>query len=134
MGGPGRRRILMVEDDFFISDLVVGYLTEQGYIVDLATNARAMGRNLELHPPDLVLLDIMLPGMDGSEIGHLLRVNPATAHIPILVVSADRRIARKAEHLKAEGWIAKPFDLDALGAKIAELLQGRPPAALREEE
>jgi DNA-binding response OmpR family regulator len=124
----------MVEDDFYISDLVVGYLTEQGYVVDVAINARMLGRNLELNPPDIILLDIMLPGMDGSEIGHLLRVNPATAHIPILVVSADRRIARKAANLHADGWIAKPFDLDALGAKIAEVLQNRPPAELREGE
>jgi DNA-binding response OmpR family regulator len=134
VGGQGQRRVLVVEDDFYISDLVVGYLTEQGYVVDVAINARMLGRFLELNPPDIILLDIMLPGMDGSEIGHLLRVNPATAHIPILVVSADRRIARKAANLHAEGWIAKPFDLDTLGAKIAQILKDRPPARLRDEE
>jgi len=120
--GARQRRILVVEDDFFVSDLLVSALTERGYAVDLAINARVLGRQLELHPPDLILLEIMLPGMDGSEIGHLLRVNPATARIPILVLSADRHIARKAASLHADAWIAKPFDMDVLAAKIAELL------------
>lgn len=122
MGGQGQRRILVVDDDFYISDLLVQHLSEHGYAVDVAINARAMGRHLELHPPDLILLDIMLPGMDGSEIGHLLRINPETAHIPILVISADRRIARKAESIRANGWIAKPFDLADVVAQIAAIL------------
>ncbi len=122
MGGQGQRRILVVDDDYFISDLLMQHLTEHGYAVDVAINARAMGRHLELHPPDLITLDIMLPGMDGSEIGHLLRVNPATAHIPILVISADRRIARKAASVHANDWIAKPFDLEDVVNKIEEIL------------
>jgi DNA-binding response OmpR family regulator len=122
VGGQGQRRILVVDDDFYISDLLAQHLSEQGYAVDVAINARAMGRHLELHPPDLILLDIMLPGMDGSEIGHLLRINPETAHIPILVISADRRIARKAESIRANGWIAKPFDLADVVAQIAAIL------------
>jgi DNA-binding response OmpR family regulator len=122
VGGQGQRRILVVDDDYFISDLLMQHLTEQGYAVDVAINARAMGRHLELHPPDLITLDIMLPGMDGSEIGHLLRVNPATAHIPILVISADRRIARKAASVHANAWIAKPFDLEDVVNKIEEIL------------
>jgi DNA-binding response OmpR family regulator len=130
VGGQQQRRILVVEDDFFVSDLVVNYLSEQGYAVDLATSARALGRHLEHQAPDLILLDIMLPGMDGSEIGHLLRVNPATARIPIVVVSADRRIARKAASIQADAWIAKPFDLEVLRAKIEEVLAAHsaPPA------
>jgi DNA-binding response OmpR family regulator len=134
VGGQGQRRILVVEDDFFVSDLVVSYLSEQGYAVDLATSARALGRHLELHAPDLILLDIMLPGMDGSEIGHLLRVNPDTAGIPIIVVSADRRIARKAASIHADAWIAKPFDLEALRAKIEEVLAAQPAARPPETE
>ena len=82
MGGQGQRRILVVDDDFYISDLLMQHLTEQGYAVDVAINARAMGRHLELHPPDLILLDIMLPGMDGSEIGHLLKASVPTAGSP----------------------------------------------------
>ena len=122
MSVEGGQRILVVEDDYYISDVLVSYLSGLGYTVDVAINARVLGRHLELHPPDLILLDIMLPGMDGSEIGHLLRVNPATAHIPIVVVSADRRIERKAASVRAEGWIAKPFDLNELAAKVAEVL------------
>jgi DNA-binding response OmpR family regulator len=122
VGGQRQRRILVVDDDFFISDLLQQHLTEHGFAVDVAINARAMGRHLELHPPDLIILDIMLPGMDGSEIGHLLRVNPVTAHIPILVISADRRIARKAESVRANGWIAKPFDLAEVVEKIESIL------------
>jgi DNA-binding response OmpR family regulator len=119
-------QILIVEDDYFISDLLVDDLTERGYAVQVATNARMLGRLMETYPPDLILLDIMLPGMDGGEIGHLLRVNPATATIPVLVVSADRRAAQKAASFRAEGYVAKPFDLDSLAAQIAELLARHP--------
>jgi DNA-binding response OmpR family regulator len=127
--GEGQRaaQILIVEDDYFISDLLVDDLTERGYAVQVATNARMLGRLMETYPPDLILLDIMLPGMDGGEIGHLLRANPATATIPVLVVSADRRAAQKAARFHAEGYVAKPFELDALAVQIAELLAQHPP-------
>ena len=120
------RQILIVEDDYFISDILVDDLTARGYAVQVAGNARMLGRLMETHPPDLILLDIMLPGMDGSEIGHLLRVNPATAGIPVLVVSADRRAAQKAASFHAEGYVAKPFDVDALAAQIADLIARHP--------
>jgi DNA-binding response OmpR family regulator len=126
--GQRPRQILIVEDDYFISDILVDDLTARGYAVQVAGNARMLGRLMEIHPPDLILLDIMLPGMDGSEIGHLLRVNPATATIPVLVVSADRRAAQKAASFHAEGYIAKPFDLESLAAQIAELLARHPRA------
>ena len=128
MGGQRQRRILVVEDDFFVSDVLLQDLSDRGYAVDLAINARMLGRHLEQHPPDLILLDIMLPGMDGTEIGHLLRVNPVTAHIPIVMVSADRHLAAKAQRVGVDAWIAKPFDSDELAAKIAEILEGRLPA------
>jgi DNA-binding response OmpR family regulator len=126
--GEGQRpaQILIVEDDYFISDILMDDLTARGYAVQVAGNARMLGRLMETYPPDLILLDIMLPGMDGGEIGHLLRVNPETATIPVLVVSADRRAAEKAASFHAEGYIAKPFDLESLAAQIAKLL-ARPP-------
>ena len=116
------RHILVIDDDFFISEMLADDLTARGYGVSVATNARMVGRRMEEHPPDLILLDLMLPGMDGSEIGHLLRGHAPTARIPVLVVSADRRIAQKAQSLGAQGWIAKPFDLDHLAAQIAATL------------
>ncbi|HUS15427.1 MAG TPA: response regulator [Chloroflexia bacterium] len=119
----GRRRILVVDDDFFISDMLTDDLTARGYQVTVAANARMLGRLMEQYPPDLILLDLMLPGMEGIEIGHLLRVNPLTAPIPVLVVSADRRIAQKAATFGAQGWVAKPFDLDVLATEIARLLE-----------
>src|SRR5690349_19162050 len=108
---PRPAQILIVEDDYFISDILVDDLSARGYAVEVAGNARMLGRLMETHPPDLILLDITLPGMDGGEIGHLLRVNPETAGIPVLVVSADRRAEQKAASFHAEGYVAKPFDL-----------------------
>lgn len=127
MGEPGAgRRILIVDDDFFITDMLGEDLAARGYEVSIAANARVLGRVMESYPPDLILLDIMLPGMDGTEIGHLLGVNPLTAGIPILVLSADRRIAEKAARVAAQGWIAKPFDLETLATHIAEVLAQHP--------
>ena len=125
MGGAGharQKRVLVVDDDYFVSDLLLEALTEWGYAVDVAASARLLARQLEISPPDLIILDINLPGMDGTEIGYLLRSNPHTAKIPVLMLSADRRVEQKATRVKTDDWMAKPVDLELLAVKVHRLL------------
>jgi DNA-binding response OmpR family regulator len=78
--------------------------------------------------PDLILMDIMLPAVDGSTAIRRLKADPETAEIPIVAMSAGRTIRSQSEALAhADAALAKPFDIDALLAQVAFHLSRRPP-------
>jgi DNA-binding response OmpR family regulator len=116
--------VLVVDDDNDIRDLVQAVLEMHGYRVDQAASASAL-RIRAGAPPALILLDLMMPVVDGYEIGRRLRADPATAPIPIVIMSAGTRAAAAATELRAEGYLAKPFDLARLVATVAAHV--RPP-------
>ncbi len=122
-------RILVVEDDRDIGDLVAHYLRKAGHTVDqLATGSEVMAR-LRAEPADLVVLDLMLPGMDGLLVCQAMRVDPTTAAIPIVMLTArgeeSDRIA--GLDLGADDYVTKPFSARELVARVAARL--RRPAA-----
>lgn len=106
-------RVLVIDDDPDILATVEQILNSEGYEVISAQNGKEALSVLESHRPDVILLDLMMPVMDGWEFRRRLNGHPA-ANIPVIVVSADRDVARKAATINADGYIAKPFDLDAL--------------------
>ena len=115
-------RILIIEDDQAILKLLQRGLAYEGYIVDVATDGRA-GLNLARdHTPDLVVLDWMLPGMDGLEVCHRLRLGGST---PILMLTAKDTIQDRVQGLDAgaDDYIVKPFNLDELTARIRALFR-----------
>jgi two-component system response regulator MprA len=115
-------RILVIEDDPAILKVLQRGLSYEGYAVDIATDGR-MGLNLyrENHP-DLVILDLMLPGMDGLEVCRRLR---ASGNLPILILTAKDAIQDRVQGLDAgaDDYLVKPFDLDELLARIRALLR-----------
>jgi len=108
-------RVLVVDDDPDILDALSEILEVEGYEVQRARNGREALQRLEHAPPDLVLLDLMMPVMDGWEFARSL--NPA-ARPPITVLSADRNVSAKAQEIGALGWLAKPFELSELLAVV----------------
>ncbi len=82
------KKILVIEDDPSTLRLIKYTLQQEGYQVLAATNGLAGIRKAQNEEPDLIVLDIMLPGMDGFEICHRLRAEPQTAQLPILMLSA----------------------------------------------
>jgi DNA-binding response OmpR family regulator len=126
--------ILVVDDDRELRELLENYLTEQGYGVSSVENAPAMDRFLASHQPDLVILDLMLPGEDGLSIAKRLR----TGHgdVPILMLSArgdevDRIVGLE---VGADDYLPKPFNPRELLARIRAILRrqsGNPPVAGR---
>lgn len=119
-----RRRILLVDDDPRLQDIVGLYLDMEGYEVAKASNGEDGLREVEANPPDLVIMDIMMPGMDGIEACRRIRGNPDTAHIPVLMFSAlsgdddvERARLAGANHL-----ITKPFTLVGLGSVVKSYL------------
>src|SRR5687768_17387933 len=81
-------RILVVEDDPDISELIAHYLTRAGHDVDRLAHGGEAPRRVRESPPDLVVLDLMLPGLDGLMVCQALRADPATAAIPIIMLTA----------------------------------------------
>lgn len=119
-------RILIIEDDQAILKLLQRGLAYEGYTVDVATDGRN-GLNLARdRNPDLVVLDWMLPGMDGLEVCHRLRTGGA---MPILMLTAKDTIQDRVQGLDAgaDDYMVKPFNLDELMARIRALLRRTQP-------
>jgi DNA-binding response OmpR family regulator len=115
-----QRRILVVDDDPRLLHIVQMYLAIEEFDVVTALNGEDGLREVESNKPDLVILDIMMPGMDGVEMCRRLRTNPDTAAIPVLMFSAlsgDEDVER-ARHAGANHLITKPFNLVGLGSVV----------------
>ncbi len=119
-------RILIIEDDQAILKLLQRGLAYEGYTVDTALDGRS-GLNLSRdHQPDLVILDWMLPGMDGLEVCHRLRTG---GEVPILMLTAKDTIEDRVQGLDAgaDDYMIKPFNLDELLARVRALLRRTQP-------
>ncbi len=125
-------RILVVDDHPTNLKLVSELLEFEGWEVMRAVDAEAAQEIIQDSPPDLVLMDIALPGMDGLTLTRLLKADPATKHIIIVALTA---FAMKGDEAKAreagcDGYITKPIDTRALGPQVAghlKELKGRDP-------
>ena len=118
--------ILVVDDDPEIVSLVKRGLAYDGYTVDTASDgAEALARALE-REPDLVVLDIMMPGIDGIEVSKRLR---QASDVPILMLTAKGTVADRVVGLDngADDYLVKPFSLDELLARVRALLRRRRP-------
>src|SRR5512143_1624608 len=115
-------RILIIEDDQAILKLLQRGLAYEGYTVDTAADGRSGLNQARDHQPDLVVLDWMLPGMDGLEICHRLRMG---GKVPILMLTAKDAIQDRIQGLDAgaDDYMVKPFDLDELLARVRALLR-----------
>lgn len=123
-------RILVVEDDAGALRLVSYTLEAEGYEVLTATNGLQGLRKAQNDKPDLVILDVMLPGIDGFEICHRLRAESGTAQLPILMLSAKARDVDKATGLNvgADDYLAKPADPSDIVSHVKALLAKKRPA------
>jgi CheY-like chemotaxis protein len=106
--------VMVVEDDFAIRETLRELIEDEGYQVLWASNGQEALAVLGHTSPRLILLDLMMPVMDGCEFRVAQCRDPALAGIPVVVISADHALEQKAVGLGVEGWLAKPFELDAL--------------------
>jgi DNA-binding response OmpR family regulator len=115
-------RILVVDDDPTVSEVVARYLERDGYVVEtLADGRTALDRALA-EPPDLVVLDLMLPGIDGLEVCRRLR---ALAPVPIVILTARSQESDRIVGLElgADDYVAKPFSAKELVARVRAVLR-----------
>ena len=107
--------VLVVDDDPDILEALAEILEAEGFNVRRARNGlEALDQLSEAVVPNLVLLDLMMPVMDGWEFAQRMRQNPAFPQVPIIVLSADRNVGSKAREIGAVGHLAKPFELNDL--------------------
>jgi CheY-like chemotaxis protein len=120
-------RILVVDDQYGNRDLLETFLQGEGYITDSAGSGEHALMLIAERLPDLIVLDVSMPGMDGLELASFLKANQVTATIPIVMVTAhagrDARLAGLSTGV--EDYLSKPFDPPELALKIRNLLRLR---------
>ncbi len=112
------REVLVVEDDCGIREALRDLLESEGLRVTGAVNGEDALAKLRGRAPDLILLDLMMPVMNGWEFRIAQRRDPAIAGIPVVVLSAQNGLGREVRDMSVDGWLAKPFEIDALLAAV----------------
>jgi CheY-like chemotaxis protein len=112
--------ILIVDDEPNIREVLWSLLTEEGYLLDSAENGYDGYEKARKLIPDLILLDVTMPVMDGFEACRKIRTEPPLAQVPIIMITAlaDAGSRRRSIESGANDFISKPFDLDELLAKV----------------
>lgn len=112
--------IIVIDDDPDILDAVEIVLLEEGFNVLTTTRGDQVLKKMET--PDLFLIDIWMSGQNGKDICRSLKENPITAHIPVILFSANKDTPQIAEEAGANDYLLKPFDIDELILKIKKQL------------
>jgi two-component system OmpR family response regulator len=112
-------RILVVDDEPAVAEVLLDFLAEAGYTVDVALTGRDALTLIERTPPDVVLLDIRMPDMDGVEV--LRRIRAAHPALPVIMITAsdDIGVARATLKMGALDYVSKPFDYGYLAQAVA---------------
>jgi CheY-like chemotaxis protein len=116
----GKARLLVVEDDHDISQMLSIYFTGLGYDVDVAARGEEALDKTRQTMPHLIVLDIMLPDIDGYEVCRRLRTNTRTSHVPVIFLTQKDERSDKLQGLElgADDYITKPFDIEELRLRV----------------
>jgi CheY-like chemotaxis protein len=118
-------RILLVEDNPANQLLSLTVLEQEGFTVDVAESAVEVIRRLHANRPDIILMDVQLPGQDGLSLTRELKADPSYSSIPIVALTGHAMIGDREEALAAgcAGHITKPIDIDVFGDQVREFLK-----------
>ncbi|MCE9632047.1 MAG: response regulator [Planctomycetia bacterium] len=131
---PAKPRVLVVDDEEDLLELVRYNLTKEGYAVECVGSGEEALKAVRRQPPDLIVLDLMLPAVDGLEVCRRLKADPKTRDVPIVMLTAKSEEGDMIAGLDrgADDYIAKPFSPRVLTARIKAILR-RDDARRREE-
>jgi len=120
-----RERILVIDDEDDILDLMGYNLSREGYRVNTARTGEEAFKRIREESPDLIILDLMLPGIDGFDVCKQLKSNPRTASIPIVMLTAKTAEADQIAGLElgSDDYVSKPFSPSVLLARIKAVLR-----------
>ncbi|MGC8855310.1 MAG: GGDEF domain-containing response regulator [Anaerolineae bacterium] len=116
----GNARLLVVEDDIDIANMLKIYFTGLQYDVEVASRGKEALEKTRMVQPHLIVLDIMLPDIDGYEVCRTLRMNTRTSHIPVIFLTQKDERSDKLQGLElgADDYITKPFDIEELKLRV----------------
>ena len=114
-------RVLVVDDDVGLQETLEAVLGLGGYEVELASDGAEALEKLSAQRPAVILLDWAMPAMDGPTFAAALRERGLHPGIPILILTADGHASQKAAQVGAEGYMTKPFEMQALLGEVARL-------------
>ncbi len=119
------KRVIVVDDDKEIREIITFVLTRHGFEVTTASNGQQLQAHMLQFIPDLIILDVMMPGEDGYQICNTLRSNSQTQHIPVIIMTAHAEdiYERISVDLGAAEHVTKPFHPFDLLEKVKVLLQ-----------
>lgn len=121
-------KVVVVEDDTVLAETVADNLTQEGYKVTTVEDGETAYQRIKDKLPDLIILDVMLPKLDGLSLCRMIRNNPNTAHIPIIMLTARSGEVDKIVGLEsgADDYVVKPFGLGELLARIRAVMRRAP--------
>jgi two-component system alkaline phosphatase synthesis response regulator PhoP len=124
---PSKPKILVVDDDELLRDLLEFKLRSRGYEVELAEDGEAALEAASASPPDLIVLDGMMPGLDGFQVLQRLSDSGETRDVPVIMLTARRQEQDVVAGLSlgAQDYLVKPFLPDELVLRIQRILNGR---------
>ena len=121
-----KKKILIIEDDENIVEMIEYNLNKEGFITSVARSGEESIKKISSVKPDLILLDLMLPDMDGFEVCRQIKKNNDTCHIPIIMLTAKSEEIDKVTGLElgADDYVTKPFSIKELVTRIKVRLRG----------
>ena len=117
--GMKEGRVLVVDDEPMVRETLGQVLTDEGYVVDLAVDGESALERVHANRPDAILLDLMMPGMNGRQFLQALREEPAYIDVPVMIMTAVHGLEIGKATLGASEVIEKPFNIDELLNKVA---------------
>lgn len=117
------KRVLIVDDDEDMQLLLQAALETEDYEVSVAEDGLVALQELEKDAPNLILLDLMMPRMDGYTFAKELQDRGLQSSIPIIVLSADVNAQQKVDQMGAESYVTKPFDLGDLLSEVSQFME-----------
>jgi CheY-like chemotaxis protein len=122
---PHCTRVLVIDDEPTIRGLIAEALHEAGFVVETAANGIEALTLMQAWMPEVIVLDLMMPRLDGQGFAELMRLNPRFANVPVLLVTAAYGAEAAAQQVSARAWLTKPFELDDLVREVAHLARRR---------
>lgn len=111
-------RVLVVDDDPDLLAICSLILEHEGYDIGIARNGVEAYEAMSNDGPDVVLMDVMMPVMDGITVCKMMKRNPRTKNLPVIIMSASESLREQAKSASADAVIAKPFDIDYLVSTV----------------